>query len=166
MNLFATSQCPVQSAKDLPDIHVNKMLQETIQLLSTAHFELDGIQRGTKPTHKNHPSAIFTRACKQNYQWALAHATTLMSEYEHRRGKVHGYKKYYEQVLNLPANIPAQGDTDFPMCMPIECKKTLDVHKNYKHYLNTKYQEWATRTDKRQIQVTWTNAVKPEWVTI
>lgn len=164
MNLFATSQCPVQSAKDLPDILVNKMLQEAIQLLSTAHFELDGVKRGTKPTHKNHPSAIFTRACKQNYQWTLDHATALMAEYEQRRGKVHGYKKYFDEVTNLPANITEKGDTFFPMCMPNDCKKTLDVHKNYKYYLNVKFNDWATRTDKRQIQVTWTNAVKPEWV--
>lgn len=166
MNLFATSKCPVQSAKDLPDILVNKMLQEAVQLLSTAHFELDGVKRGTKPTHKNHPSAIFTRACKQNYQWTLDHATALMAEYEHRRGKVHGYKKYFDEVTSLPANITEKGDTFFPMCMPNDCKKTLDVHKNYKYYLNVKFNDWATRTDKRQIQVTWTNAVKPEWVNV
>jgi hypothetical protein len=30
MNIFVTNECPVQSAKDLPDIHVNKMLQEAV----------------------------------------------------------------------------------------------------------------------------------------
>ena len=164
MNIFATNACPVQSAQDLPDILVNKMLQEQIQLLSTAHFELDGIKRGTKATHKNHPSAIFIRACRENYQWGLDHATALMAEYELRRGKVHGYKKYFDEVLAAPDNIPEKGDTDFPMCMPVELKKTIDVHKNYRHYLNVKFEDWRTRTDKRQIIVTWTNRKQPEWV--
>ena len=164
MNLFATSACPIQSAKDLPDILVNKMFQESVQLLSSAHFELDGVKRGTKPTHKNHPATIFTRTCKQNYQWTLDHATALMAEYEHRRGKVHGYKKYFDEVLSLPANIPDSGDTDFPMCMPLDCKKTLDVHKNYRYYLNVKFKDWVTRTNKRHIIAKWTNSVKPDWI--
>lgn len=41
MNIFATSECPIESAQALCDTHVNKMLQESVQLLSVAHFELD-----------------------------------------------------------------------------------------------------------------------------
>ncbi len=164
MNLFATSKCPVQSAIDLCDTHVNKMLQEAIQLLSVAHFELDGVIRGTKPSHSNHPSALYVRRCKANYLWTLAHAKALMDEYTFRKGKVHGYKKYFDEVGDLPKNIPESGDEDFPMCMPAECIKTLDVHTNYKYYLNQKLKEWLTRTDKKPIIAKWTNRVKPSWV--
>lgn len=166
MNIFATSQCPIKSAQDLDDVLNNKMLQEAIQLLSVAHFELDGVIRGTKPSHKNHPSAVFTRACKANYIWVLEHAKAGVAEYEYRKGKPHGYQKYLDQVLNLPQNIPETGDTDFPMCMPVDCKKTLDVHKNYRYYLNTKYKEWAERTDKKPIEARWTKRSKPEWVVL
>ena len=166
MNIFATSKCPVESAKALPNILVNKMLQEQVQLLSVAHFELDGVQRGTKPTHKNHPCAIFTRNNKKNYEWVRDHALALLAEYKLRTGKTHGYEKYLNEVLEAPQNIPEKGDEDFPMCMPVEMKKTLDVHKNYKYYLNRKFKEWMTRTDKRQIIPTWINANKPEWVEV
>lgn len=166
MNIFITNQCPVQSAVALPNVLVNKMLQESIQLMSTAHFELDGDVRGTKPTHKNHPSAIFTRACKQNYMWVLKHAEALLNEYTHRTGKTHGYTKYFDQVNFLPANIPVDGDTDFPMCMPDEFKKTFDVCKNYQLYLNNKFHNWTTRTDKKQMKAEWTNRDKPDWVVL
>lgn len=46
------------------------------------------------------------------------------------------------------------------------CKKTLDVHKNYRYYLNTKYKEWAERTDKTPIEAKWTKRSKPEWVAL
>lgn len=166
MNLFAIHSCPVKSAQELPDIHVNKMLQEAIQLLSVAHFELDGQIRGTKPSHNNHPSAVFVRACKANYTWTLKHARAMLDEYTFRTGKHHGYEKYYSQVTEFPANIHETGDTDFPMCMDDFCKKTLDVHKNYRYYLNHKYTEWRTRTDKKHIIVKWTKRSKPEWVVI
>lgn len=166
MNLFVTDECPVKSAIALPDILVNKMAQEAIQLMSVAHFELDGVQRGTKPSHKNHPCAIFTRNNKLNYEWVRKHARALLDEYTFRTGKVHGYEKYYAEVTNPPENIAEKGDDFFPMCMPAEHKKTLDVHKNYQYYLNCKFNDWATRTDKRQIFVTWSKRNKPEWLSI
>lgn len=166
MNLFVTDECPVKSAIALPNILVNKMCQEAVQLLSVAHFELDGQIRGTKPSHNNHPCAVFTRNNKQNYEWVRKHARALLDEYTFRTGKVHGYEKYYAEVIDLPANIAENGDTDFPMCMPDDCKKTLDTYKNYKYYLNTKFKDWATRTDKRQIFVNWSKRNKPEWLSV
>lgn len=166
MNIFATSECPIESAQALCDTHVNKMLQESIQLLSVAHFELDGIQRGTKPTHKNHPSAIFTRESKQNYLWVLEHAKALMVEYTYRTGKVHGYGKYFEQVGEAPKNIPDRGLGCFPMAMPDKFKKSLDAHRNYRLYLAHKIKDWAERTDKRQIVAKWTGRNKPNFYNI
>ena len=43
MNLFTTSANPTISAIDLPDKLVVKMILETAQLLSTAHYEVDGV---------------------------------------------------------------------------------------------------------------------------
>jgi len=62
MNIFVTDICPIKSAQDHCDVHNRKMIIEASQLLSTVHFELDGIQVGYKPTHRNHPSAVWTRS--------------------------------------------------------------------------------------------------------
>ena len=42
MNIFASDACAIQSARNLPDILVNKMCLESAQLLSTAHIVIDG----------------------------------------------------------------------------------------------------------------------------
>lgn len=95
MNIFAIHQCPIQSARELPDVHVNKMLQECVQLLSTAHAVLDGHTESCAPTHTNHPCAIFVRENSKSYMWVLEHAKALMEEYTYRTGKVHQYQTKY-----------------------------------------------------------------------
>jgi len=72
LNLFATSQCPVQSAKEHCNVHNVKMILEVAQMLSTAHFVLDGVQVGYKPTHKNHPCSVFVRSTSENYKWRMS----------------------------------------------------------------------------------------------
>lgn len=163
MNIFTTSACPIQSAKALPDVLVIKMIVESAQLLSTAHFENDGVIVGYKPTHKNHPCAIFTRKTSGNYEWVYNHFVALCDEFTRRKGKVHKTSELIETLKTAPRNIrKCAVDIDF-MCMPDDCKKTLDVHKNYQIYLKKKYNEWLTRTDKKPIVATWTNAQRPEW---
>ena len=105
MNIFITDKCPTKSAANLPTILVNKMLQEAIQLLSSAHFVLDGVQRGTKPSHINHPSSVWCRETSSNYVWVLEHAVALMEEWKKRTGKVHGYTIYLDRACLFCSNI-------------------------------------------------------------
>ena len=44
MNIFATSERPITAAQEHNGVHVVKMILEMAQLLSTAHFVLDGEQ--------------------------------------------------------------------------------------------------------------------------
>jgi len=164
INIFASSKCPIESAQALANIHVNKMICESLQLLCTAHNVLDGTVKGFKPTHQNHPCSIFTRKSSGNYEWLYKHFKALCDEYTFRTSKVHKCAEHLEDVATPPLNIP-QGELDFDfMCMDDDCKKTLDVHKNYRYYLSKKYSEWQTRVDKRPIVATWTNRNKPEWL--
>ena len=166
MNIFAVHQCPIQSARELPDVHVNKMLQECVQLLSTAHAVLDGHTESCAPTHTNHPCAIFVRENSKSYMWVLEHAKALMEEYTYRTGKIHQYQtKYMDWVLELPKNICNTGEPEFRMCMPDEFKLAafFDVNLAYRLYLKDKYKVWATRTDKRPMIAKWTKRKTPEW---
>ena len=111
------------------------MIVESAQLLSTAHFENDGVIVGYKPTHKNHPCAIFTRKTSGNYEWVYNHFVALCDEFTRRKGKVHKTSELIETLKTVPKNIrKCAVDIDF-MCMPDDCKKTLDGHKNYQIYL-------------------------------
>jgi len=164
MNIFITSKCPIESAQALANIHVNKMICESLQLLCTAHSVLDGTVKGFKPTHQNHPCSIFTRKSSGNYEWLYRHFKALCDEYTFRTGKVHKCAEYLEGIATLPLNI-LHGELDFDfMCMDDNCKKTLDVHKNYRYYLTKKYSEWQTRVDKRPIFATWGVRNKPDWI--
>lgn len=128
MNLFTTSANPRTSAIDLPDKLVVKMILETAQLLSTAHYEIDGATEveGTplyRPTHRNHPSAVWVRASRDNYLWAFDHFVALCEEYTSRYGKTHATETKLRQALRIPPQgIGYTGLTPPPACMPDQFK--------------------------------------------
>lgn len=166
MNIFVVSDSVSECASSYCDIHVNKMLTETVQLLSVAHFVLDGEIVGMKPTHRNHPCAIWVRENTENYSWAFSLADALSSEYTFRTGKIHKSSLYLDELRDFPKNIPSGKMTDFAVAMPDEFKKELfhsDVFTAYRKLLVHKYQTWTTRTDKKQMTVKWSNRVKPAW---
>lgn len=87
MNIFSLNNCPKQSAKWLCDKHM-KMLLESCQLLCTT-FHLQGIGAPYRPTHKNHPSAIWCRTSLDNFKWLIEHAYAISDEYTSRYDKIH-----------------------------------------------------------------------------
>ena len=166
MNIFVTNTCPVQSAIDHNDVHLRKMLTEVVQLLSTAHQVLDGFSPAMKATHQNHPSAVWVMGSTGQYLWAWKHAAALSDEYTFRTGKVHASSRWLEVLQAPPSNTPAGGVGAFAMAMPEEYKRlgVFDQTKSYKAYLNDKFKNWTTRTNKKQMPVAWTGRDKPDWV--
>lgn len=166
MNVFATNACPVKSAQQLDNILVRKMIVESCQLLSVAHYAIDGTLVAMKPTHQNHPSAKWTRQSKGNYLWLFEHFKALCSEYTHRTGKVHKSSEHIKNLSNLPVSIDAGAMTEIPFVGPDEFRmKSLScVHGAYRIYLKSKWQDWQTRQNKRQMDVSWGVRDQPEWV--
>ncbi len=166
MNLFATSQCPVQSAKDHCNVHCVKLIVEVCQMLSTAHFVLDGVQVGYKPTHQNHPCSIFVRSTSENYKWTYEHLKALLAEYTFRTGKVHKSSELVKVLAKLPAKIEIAERTSFAMAMPDEHKKLgiFDQTKAYQSYLRAKFTEWQQR--EKPIKVCWGLRGAPDWYTL
>jgi hypothetical protein len=166
VNIFATSECPVQSAKEHCNVHNVKMILEICQLLSTAHFVLDGEQVGYKPTHQNHPSAVWVRKCSENYAWAYNHFKALCDEYTHRTGKTHKSSEMLGVLKDKPCKIVLGSRTPFAMAMPDEYKRlgVFDQTKAYQAYLNNKFSEWACRDKPMKIE--WANRKSPDWLNI
>jgi len=164
MNIFATNECPVKSAQDHCNRHNVKMILELAQMLSTAHFELDGNIVGYKPTHKNHPCSIWIRQCSGNYKWGYEHFKALCDEYSFRSGKIHKTSELLELLGKIPSKIAFGDRTPFAMAMPENYKKLgiFDQTKAYQAYLNAKFKEWACR--EKPLAVEWTKRNKPEWV--
>ena len=109
MNIFYLHNDPEECAKLHNDKHVVKMILEYAQLMSTAHRVLDGkeyygttangrkIKRWLLPderesimwkaSHINHPSGIWVRNNRSNYNWLFSMWDALLKEYTHRYGK-------------------------------------------------------------------------------
>lgn len=132
MNIFYLNENPKQAAKDLFDEHVLKMSIESAQLLCTAHWET-GAEAPYKRTHKNHPSAIWTRASVDNYMWVVEHGLAICEEFTERYGKDHKTRLVLEWCKENIPNIPNTGFTQPPQCMPEEyhCSNPVQAYRDY-----------------------------------
>ncbi len=144
MNLFVTSECPIESAKYLDDKRVVKMTLETAQLLSTA-ISYHGGTTKYRPTHVNHPCSVWVRRTLDNWMWAYRHFIALGEEYYARYGRRH---KSMELAAELFRDsliwIPAGPRTDFINCarnsaQGVDYTDVEDVCTAYKLYLNDRW---------------------------
>jgi len=131
MNIFYLHYNPRICAKWHVDRHVVKMILETCQLLCTAIWLCGGTAH-CKPTHQNHPSAIWTRANKENWIWLQKLGIALCEEYTYRYEKVHVLEKVIRELC-----VPDLPDGDFyepTPAMPNEYKCTNNSLMSYRNY--------------------------------
>jgi hypothetical protein len=119
MNIFFIHENPVLSAKAMSNRHIVKMIIESAQLMSTAHYVLDNNTNLYRPTHTNHPSAVWTRLSAHNYTWLYRHFLALCEEYTLRYNREHlTYTKLQRALRYPPLNIPVGTFTQPPQAMP------------------------------------------------
>lgn len=117
MNIFYLDTDPYVAASYLCDKHSIKMALEVAQILCAA---FENGEAPYKRTHYNHPSCVWARASRQNYEWLIAHGKGIAQEYGKRYGKTH---KSLSVILWCEANmeklnLPDRGLTTVPLCMP------------------------------------------------
>ena len=132
MNIFYLDKEPRLCAQYHVDKHVVKMILETAQLLSTTHW-MSGSEGPYRQTHKNHPSAVWTRSNKSNYTWLCELGMELCKEYTHRYGKTHKTQQHIEWLSTNIPNIPDGKFTQPTLAMP-EQYKSEDHIKSYQLY--------------------------------
>lgn len=151
MNIFATSDCPIESAQFLDDKRCVKMCLETAQLLSSALRLCGHSGEGLyKITHKNHPSNIWARTTQGNYKWLLEHFRALCDEYNRRTGKIHASSKLlpiFERGVSL---IPEGERMPFSnnarnLTKGVDFTHEKDTIKAYQLYLSERWE-----SDKRE----------------
>lgn len=152
MNIFATSSCPVESAKYLDTKRVNKMILESAQILSTARY-LWGYGAPYRPTHIHHPCVIWAASSKGNYIWLLQHFIALCDTFKHRRNKIHKCELLINCLMKDIHVDNMHPQTPHPNCaanssLNISYKHIENVHDAYKLYLNDRWEH-----DK--IEPTW-----------
>ena len=131
MNIFAVHEDPVESAKQLCDKHICKMILESVQMLCTAHK--DG-PKTCAPSHMNHPCTRWTRESRGNYDWLVDHTVELCKQYTDRYGKIHAWQEAVNWLdQNRPEFTKAE-KTEHPQCMPAHCKIPGDSIGAYRLY--------------------------------
>ena len=168
MNIFMTDPCPQISAYNLCDKHVNKMIIECAQMLSTTHRLYDNDYADKmcmyKSTHVNYVPTIWCRESLENYNWVYAHMIYLGEMYELKSGKVHKTIRILAEALkDAPPSIVSKGLTQMAPTMPDEIKVLdMNLYDKYKICLIEKYKEWVSRKVKPQ-KVEFVLA-RPDWL--
>lgn len=160
MNIFATSPNPHECAIALDDVRLRKMIVESAQLLSTALHVWGRPEAADvyKPTHTNHPCALWVQSDMRNYGWLFDHYNYLCWQYRFMRVKYHKTHALsiplirpilkFKDRLGLPAS--------FPNCTPYP---DMDTHTAYRVLLRDK---WAADAEKGRPPK-WTNRGAPSW---
>lgn len=170
MNIFFLSADPQQAAQWHCDKHVVKMLLESTQLLWTAWQLSNGAppadapccrssgSPGYRPTHKNHPCAIWARASLGNYMWLCHLAAALATEYHYRypESSPHACEEHVVWLMENPPRLP-EGSMTWPaLAMPPEFKISRDPMRCYRaFYVGSKGARGLLTYTRREL---------PEWI--
>ena len=155
MNIFVLDLDPKKCAEYHSNRHAVKMCIEYAQLLCGVHWMTEGGQYDIpyKLSHKNHPCAIWARACIENYNWLCNLGLELCEEYTYRYDKRHKSQDIIEWAIANPPNVPKNGSiTSFALAMPVECKVGNAVESYRQYYM----------CEKRSFAV-WNNSETPAW---
>jgi len=164
MNIFFLDSDLQKSASYHVDKHVVKMRLELAQLASTAHW-LTGTEAPYKATHKNHPSAIWTRESLSNYNYVVNLGLALCDELEFRYGtKNQKCRDTLEWLKVNKPNIKDIGFTTPKLAMGDEFKLTYQPENFHEsiEYAIANYRNYY-KLGKQHL-FSWTSRQKPEWL--
>ena len=142
MNIFILDTNPEIAATYHADKHVNKMILESAQMLSTV---LDGPY---KPTHRNHPCTLWVGRSRANAEWLWHLADMLNIEYRERYDKNVNHKSWdiIEPMWGKIKTLPDLGLTPFAQAMPEEYKDNDPVVAYRRYYRSKPFVNWAKGT--------------------
>ena len=106
---------------------------------------------------KNHPSAVWVRENRSNYQWLYQLLDNLLVEYTFRYGKVHKTESsgIFQNLSKIPYELPGGKFTEPPQCMPDDCKDDDPVVAYRNSYVREK-----------SYMARWKNTDSPAWYKI
>lgn len=182
MNLFALDEDPRMAARWHCDAHVRKMLLEYTQQLTCAYHAALGVRTTRdmlrtqdtsgfrslfadfprhlpyRPTHFNHPCAVWTRETTGNFGWVLELALSLAAEFRRRWGKEHAAEVILSWMFanDVPMSVTEGPLSAFVQCMPTDAKIADRPVEAYRRLYVRKASNFSMR---------WTNSDLPPWLT-
>ena len=162
MNIFFLDSNIEKCAQYHVDKHVVKQRLELAQLACTAHHVLGDIDSSKipyKPTHKNHPSAIWVRESLFNYNYIVNLGLELCKEMRHRFNTPH--QKIEEVLLWLKEN-PIQVNDCFMSKPKLAVGEKIIENDDYWNYTVDNYRKYYRETKQHLFK--WSNRETPEWI--
>lgn len=162
MNIFYLDSNATKCAKYHFDMHINAMIKESAQMLSTAMWCVDPliaedyfeIERCYAPiSNINHPSCKWVRESTAHFSW-LKKLVIQLNEEKKYRFKSGDHKSYFIAV-NLP--VPCIDNNEFtqpPQCMP-EYLQTNDSIVAYRQYYMSIEKNYMAKWTKRNFPKWW-----------
>lgn len=145
MNIFILDRDPKVAAQFHCDQHIVKMAIEYAQLLSTAIHSTGSTPNDNmyKPTHINHPCAIWTASSLKHWGWLWLLGHHVGNEYTKRYGKIHKSTRVL-RCLPVPNKMPDLGWQDPPQAMPDEYKSAdvVNAYRNFYLFDKVKFARW------------------------
>ena len=158
MNIFLLHRSAPICAQMHADVHVVKMILESAQLLATTHHHF-GNAVTYKPTHANHPCAVWVRQSRLHYMFLVDLSLALCREYRLRFGKTHKCEEVIlNELRNPPIDLKISIWVDPPLAMPDEFKSD-DIVKSYQHY-------YASKAEKMTLRWFRGDRLPPFWFTL
>lgn len=156
MNIFASSSCPVESARNLDDKRVRKLLVESCQMLSVHNTG----QKVMRPAFVNHPATKWVGEDPSHYNWLYRHLFALHSEFIYRFDKPSKLIDLLDFLAPSPTtNLEPKWFVKLTrdVSRGLDYTHITDVHESYREYLVGKW-----RSDKRPVF--WTKRGAPKWL--
>lgn len=181
MNIFILDKIPRVAAEYHCDKHVVKMILESAQMLSTAHWlhllksngkciedfkrvrdAKEWLEKNTcksqhppyKMTHVKHPCTIWTSETIKNYKWLVSLLFYLCKEYTKRYKRIHKTAYYIKWFIqNIPVGIAKSSLQPFKICMDNSYKVSACPVLCYRNYYIKGKSHFAK----------WNYSLKPSW---
>jgi hypothetical protein len=163
MNIFSLDTCAIKSAQFLCDKHM-KMLLESAQLLCTT-FWMQDIEAPYRKTHYNHPSAIWARQSKGNFNWLLNHAIAIGKEYTFRYNKRHKSEDVIDWVADNQDKLKFDKNEQTEFAIAISPEQKCRKHPNFDDLSPVEKYRLYYIYDKASF-CTWKNRSVPEWFSL
>jgi len=167
MNIFVLDTDPVIAARYHCDQHINKMILESAQILSSAARKWVAyahLNQFYKPLQLSHPCVMWAMDDLNNCKWLTQLALSLADERLYRFPNLlpHNSTSIVVNFINYTVLGEYTPPQKFALAMPerIRCAQNLTDVEKYRRYYKAKQLLWASEGK----QMTWTNRPEPEFM--
>lgn len=174
MNIFCTNLDPLISAQELCDQHCRSKMQIESAILLQHCFSNEtlklapptkkGASRKSGKGYFNHPSAVWVRESKANFEWLVEHALEMFNERDFRwpSSAAHFTKTFIEWCRdNINKTLYCKQTKLTPFAVAINLESKCNSVPGFNQMSVIEKYQWYIKLDKPFA--TWTNRTQPFW---